>query len=216
MRSGSPESDLLQQLCIETGQSLPEDALKVLSCTNPRIESLLVEEDWRQRGGETFTQIFSVVDEIQGIKRYILKCPISLAMPASATLNIWLERRRMIGNLLCWAVPELYYANRGTICEEFIPFELSQRVDDGSRVSKEILENLASVALVLGRLGFRPLSLHDLRTRGMDCVLVDFGSDLGGPLGGSIPTSEESLQPFAQLLKNRFSEFYEIVQTHGN
>jgi len=32
----------------------------------------------------------------------------------------------------------------------------------------------------LGQLGFGTVSLHDVRSRGEDIVLIDFGSDLGG------------------------------------
>jgi hypothetical protein len=39
----------------------------------------------------------------------------------------------------------------------------------------------ASMMSTIYELGFHPVGLHDLRSRGSDVVMIDFGSDLGAP-----------------------------------
>jgi hypothetical protein len=41
--------------------------------------------------------------------------------------------------------------------------------------------------------GFRPLNFSDVRSRGNDIVLVDFGEDLGGRLGDATLAEDEIL-----------------------
>lgn len=140
--------------------------------------TITTEQPWAMPGSESYTMQFTVSDANNDLQRFIAKACVKL--PIVPSLNDWISRRLLLGQHGI-AVPRLYAVKRGILIEECIPY----RLQDAYRVaSPEVQASLRSqftqIYNRVHELGFRPISMHDARSRGDDVVLVDFGSDLGG------------------------------------
>ena len=137
---------------------------------------------WRRLGGESYVMDFSIVTETDQ-KRLVSKACIKI--PPAAVMQEWLERRSLLkSNGL--STPYLYALRDATLLEEYIPFTLGEAYKDANQETQSVLKTQFIEAYTkLHELGFQPMSLHDVRSRGDDVVFVDFGEDLGGILGPS-------------------------------
>lgn len=134
---------------------------------------------------------FSVVTR-DGVIRLIEKTCIK---PGSTeAMEEWMERRKIITN--SGLQTPLLFAQRGaTIIEEYIPYTFRDAYRAADESLKKIM--LADLQKIIGSLfdaGFSPMSLHDLRSRGDDAVIIDFGFDLGA-------STQREITPFERALR---------------
>lgn len=135
---------------------------------------------WQRRGAETYSLIFEAAGA-ECETSYILKACIAGYGGHSATVDRWMERRKVIlqDGL---QVPWLLARSGAVYCEEFIALSLGSALQvEGSHL---LITRLATVIRRLARLGFNPSRLDDFRSRGDDVVTVDFGADLTMPWDG--------------------------------
>lgn len=151
--------------------------------------NIVLHDDWRRKGAETYTMDFSIDTEGQS-SRLIAKACIKL--PVSATMGEWQSRRNTISTHGI-QTPYLYVCERATLIEEYIPYTLQEAylgADEDAR--SRMREELEGVFKTLLCLGFKPhLGGSDFRSRGEDVVLIDFGEDLGGISERVVFTEEE-------------------------
>lgn len=146
-----------------------------------------VVNDWHRSGAETYATDFVVGHDKQHL---IAKACVKFT-PLEAVKE-WLERRQVI-NDAGLTTPKLHIVEGSVVVEEFIPHTLSDAYQNPIAYdSRERLKNgLNDTLQTIYGLGFNALSLHDLRSRGNDVVIIDFGSDLGPqstPLTNSRPS----------------------------
>lgn len=142
--------------------------------------------DWHRGGAETYILDFAVNgDSQEGTFSSRLIAKACVKMLATVTTEEWIRRRTALSNEGV-ATPTLHAMAKATILEEHIPYELGEafaRADEGTQFT------LASEVVKLHEtaygLGFSPLVIGDLRSRGSDVVMIDFGEDLGGEGLGS-------------------------------
>lgn len=140
-------------------------------------------EGWK-RTGETYTTDFFI-----GNEHLIAKACTKFA--PSETMDEWLQRRQQLQTLGI-KTPELKARQGALIVEEYIPFTLRQAYEIANEATKQKLER--QFVEMYGKVidaGFRPGSLHDVRSHGDDVVMVDFGEDLGGILPDASAYSAE-------------------------
>jgi hypothetical protein len=144
------------------------------------FSALVVLKDWYRSGAETYLAICRIECHDDSSKDIAIKACIALTekMSVDATLSAWIRRRTHVAAHGV-ETPRLYGFGEGLLIEEYIPHTLPEAVRQTS--SADALVGLAvNTAATLVRLGFQPVSLFDdLRSRGKDVVVVDFGSDLG-------------------------------------
>lgn len=177
MNSWSLESEL-QGL---TNTADINSALAALDLPADQIHSssLQIDVDWTRGGAETYILIFSVI-MTNLRRRFVMKSCVAWGAGSVAEIfSTWLERRLILSEAGI-AVPRLYCHDRATAVEEFIEYDLREllRTTDSR---DQLLWAAGRNAALLATLGFLPLSLKDLRSRGKDVVVVDFGQDLGPP-----------------------------------
>lgn len=152
---------------------------------------------WVRPGAETYILQFSILTP-EARARFIAKACIKV--PVADCLQEWLDRRSLLADMGV-ATPQLHAVGRGTIIEEYIPYDLPtayQQCTDPERAG--LTTAYTDTYRRVWDSGFRPLSLHDARSRGSDVVLVDFGSDLGGRQEqGATPTTTKDLYAEAQF-----------------
>ena len=155
---------------------LGESTKEILGITSDdQIESL---NEWTQKGGETFSCDFILRDG-DTLRHLIAKacikyCPVE-------TVDEWMERRQKLEEVGV-IVPALFKRDRAVIIEEFVPYTLHEAFAMATSVQKdEIEESFVSTYETMSRTGFWPISLHDVRSRGQDVVVIDMGEDIGGP-----------------------------------
>jgi len=181
-----------------TYKSVGKSSLDMLNIKDPSsIESL---GEWTA-SGETYHRELTVNTGISS-ERLIEKscvqfCPVEV-------MKEWMQRRRILQRAGI-DTPKLRAHHRADIIEEYIPYTLQEayrQADDEGRLHLEQLF-IDSYTRIL-RLGFYPISLHDVRSRGNDIVLVDFGSDLGGQSkSSSLKKTEEIRTEFNRIVGNR-------------
>lgn len=141
------------------------------------LYSLELIDDWHMPGSESFIMDFQI-NSLKRTERVIAKACIK--MSASAVVQEWVSRRELVSSAGI-EVPKLYSVAGPDILEEYIPQTLKQVYEKSDQNKKEHLHHEFFTAYKnLIELGFSPVSLHDVRSRGEDVVMVDFGSDLGG------------------------------------
>jgi hypothetical protein len=156
-----------------------------------QFEGLSCISDWHRSGAETHLYIFDVLSNTNS-RRIVLKACTPTA-PTSRSidqiLNEWIARRNLTASHGI-SVPKLYGRGKGILLEEYIPYTLQEVLSETNNMSAVV--DAASLLGTLSRLGFEPIStLTDLRSRGTDAVLVDFGSDLGQPSSRRPSTERE-------------------------
>lgn len=143
-------------------------------------DAIDVIKDWRA-GGETYVLDFVVKEkEAAGQEgtRCIMKACVKI--PCTATMQEWLDRRSAVKSAGV-STPKLYfYDNHATIIEEFIPYTAAEAYALAESSDKAVIvENLEKTYSALAEHGFDPRVMHDLRSRGTDIVVIDYGEDLG-------------------------------------
>ena len=155
---------------------LGENTLSLLHIESPSDISVL--NPWHAGGGESYITDFTVRSG-DSERHLIAKACVKLT--PRETMEEWLDRRRIL-NEHGVQTPQLFAVDGATIVEEFIPYTLKEAYAAGSEQDMAILRQAYSDTYkrILGA-GFRPISLHDVRSRGLDVVIVDLGEDLGPP-----------------------------------
>ncbi len=158
-----------------------EDAVTSLGLWSGALSPMatLRSTEWVRGGAETYVMTFAIEDGAK-IETFLIKAcvPTALGRPLEAVLADWVRRRELLAAAGV-AVPRLYYSGEGVLIEEYIPFLLLDRLRN---VELILAFELGRTFGVLRRLGFNPINLMgDLRSRGHDVVVVDFGEDLGDP-----------------------------------
>jgi hypothetical protein len=184
---------LEQELCALAGESDVVSAVRRLALLEPDAVFVKCESAgrWIPGGSETYLFYFSVHCAGGRFRRFLLKSIVGYApgLSLTETTEAWVGRRGVLSENGV-AVPRLHAFARATLLEEFVPFALAERLRGGGE-SRLLQIGLVRYALVLWRLGFRPVAAFgDLRSRGCDVVPVDFGEDLGpAGLGASDPST---------------------------
>lgn len=139
---------------------------------------------WRRAGSETY-QLECVVKSSQARDaRILFKACVAYEPNSSAgeIARAWLARRDALARLGT-GTPRLYGMINATIIEEWVEltfFEAFKRA--APRVRQSMAHQLGVFSGALSALGFWPTAaFHDLRSRGEDLVVVDFGEDIGPP-----------------------------------
>lgn len=177
--------------------------------TRPENCAVYVTANWQAGGAETYILMFSVVSARDRYfpcdsSQFVLKaCVASPSQGALAqTFRRWLERRDHIRTLGI-STPRLYAADGATLLEEYVPLTIAEAlsrppVDKRARLLTAL--GLTAHRLAVG--GYQPVSVHDWRSRGIDVVMIDFGTDLGA---GGMTTNP---RPIVQLI-------LEHLRSHG-
>lgn len=161
---------------IDRSTFLGENTKEILGITSDDQIELL--SDWTQKGGETFSCDFVLRDgaTLQHLiaKACIKYCPVE-------TVDEWMNRRATLEQVGV-TVPTLFKRDRAVIIEEFVPYTLHDAFAMATSVQRDdIEESFISTYETMSRTGFWPISLHDVRSRGNDVVVIDMGEDIGGP-----------------------------------
>jgi len=186
-----------------TGKSTSRDALisiGILKSPNEQFQLVKIDNSWSRGGAETYVYKFGVQRDQEKEERFILKACVSdnIAFGIVETIERWIERRKLI-SATGIATPKLYVFRSGVLLEEYIPYSVTPEFVAASPFRTELFCKLALVSGILQRLGFAPIGLfEDLRSRGNDVVVTDFGQDLGPP--NSEITSQKPLLLYNQLL----------------
>lgn len=137
-------------------------------------------EGWFRSGAETYLYKFSIRTE-QIERELVLKACVAFGIgtTVSRILASWMKRRAALVAAGIQS-PFLYGWGNGVILEEFVPFTVRQVLTERPNSREAVLCSLARLSGTLSAMGFEPLQIHtDLRSRGSDSVLIDFGQDLG-------------------------------------
>lgn len=161
---------------VDRSTFLGKSTKEILGITSDdQIESL---SDWIQKGGETFSCEF-VLRDSDTLRHLIAKvcikyCPVE-------TVDEWMSRRGILEHAGV-TVPTLFKRDRAVVIEEFVPYSLHEAFTLATSTQKdEIEESFISTYETMSRAGFWPISLHDVRSRGQDVVVIDMGEDIGSP-----------------------------------
>lgn len=160
--------------------------------------------EWHCPGSESYIMDFTVATAKDRL-RLIAKSCIKFA--PLETVNEWMGRRQTLKENSI-SVPKLYSVHRATYIEEFIDLDLKTAVQNSELENAKLLrDRFVWTYRQLFIAGFRPMSIHDARSRGDDVVLIDYGSDLGSSNYGKAPFKEE------QVLTNALKAFVSISGT---
>lgn len=143
-----------------------------------------LDQDWHRPGSESYIIAFSIIQEKKNAERsaksFIGKACIKA--PCSETMEEWIQRRKILEDLDI-PTPRLHAASTASLIEERIEFTVEEAYRQGSSdVRGEIVRSLYGIYSSLLTAGFLPRVMHDMRSRGNDAVVIDFGEDLGGIL----------------------------------
>ena len=173
---------LESELCGAARASSVSEALAALGLLSNRNEQyeLVTDGTWTRGGAETYLYSFAVTSD-SGAYAVVLKACVAIGSldGVERILSDWLHRRQALARFGI-ATPYLYFRHNGSIAEERIEMTVKEAIGRRDRSGQmEIIRQVGRLAAVLGWLGFPVLSLHDLRSRGDDVVLIEFGEDLG-------------------------------------
>jgi hypothetical protein len=159
------------------------------------------ERDWYRSGAETYSYVFSVRSADVKTNLILKACvAFSPVITLDEILASWIQKRDLLRN---WGVetPMLYAWGFGVVLEEHIPYELCEilkRADED--LQESILIRLVEAAGCIAASEFAPINtFSDMRSRGSDVVMIDFGEDLGA--AGICSTNKSKMEIFDQLLK---------------
>jgi hypothetical protein len=155
--------------------------------------------DWHRSGAETYSYVFSV-NSAGDETDFILKACVAFS-PVSTLdqiLQSWIQKRSLLRDAGI-GTPTLYAWGFGEILEEYIPYELCEVLKEaGDDLRESMLICLVEAAGCIASAGFAPIdAFSDMRSRGSDVVIIDFGEDLGA----SGVCSSNNIEIFDQLLK---------------
>lgn len=177
---------LMAELAELTQSSSAESGLQAVGVLDrdESLRELIVYQDWTRAGAEMYTYVFGVIGGSGTTRKLILKAFV----PAPGTVGVReglteLLRRRATLAQFGVAVPRLFGSSGGTICEEFIPYGLWDRLPSLSTDpvrATDVLQSLFKIAFVIDMLQFAPIDpFTDLRTDDRYVYVIDFGQDLG-------------------------------------
>lgn len=194
---------LEQDLIKVSGAATLDQALRSLGLVEPAQVSYVLKEGargWYRGGAETYIYHFSVVGEGALEIHALLKACVAYAPAGNLTdiLRTWIERRELLTRHGV-ATPRLYGHGHGLVVEEFVPLDLRDVLGHAKAEERDsLVADLLWYAAVLARMGFAGSDcFSDLRSRGRDVVVVDFGEDLGG--SGHANVAEDLM--FDQVLR---------------
>lgn len=140
--------------------------------------SIEVVKDWHRPGTESYIMQFDVKTGDLSTSALVKAC---IKLDPTSTVNDWIQRRDTLSQNGI-SVPVLYSVQRGEYIEEFVPYTIREAYKAGSDGERYAIEQgFIHTYKKLFEIGFNPISMHDIRSRGDDVVLIDFGSDLGSP-----------------------------------
>ena len=149
-----------------------------LFCALQKIHKSPIVEPWHRSGSETYLTTFTLSGDGPNFIQLVLKActPTSIAIPIDKLLNRWVGRRRDLAvDVGASFVPRLFGFGNGVLLEEYISLSLHEVVSD-----RAVLRKALETFVMVRRLGYDVnLLFGDMRSRGQDVVLVDFGEDLG-------------------------------------
>ncbi|MBI4118473.1 MAG: hypothetical protein HY455_02995 [Parcubacteria group bacterium] len=135
--------------------------------------------EWARGGAETYVLYFSLCIGDQPPRGLLFKACAPFAMrPISEIFVEWLRRREILSRAGV-STPKLYGSGPAVLLEEYIPLTFTEALQN-EELRPTLMERYGAYAAGLVVLGFKPISVHDLRSRGADVVAIDFGEDLGG------------------------------------
>ncbi len=191
-----PYSEVVPKTSIS--KSVGKSTLDILNIKDPSsIESL---GEWTA-SGETYHRKI-VVNTGTSSERLIEKVCVKFC--PREVMQEWMQRRRILQRAGV-DTPKLHAHQRANIIEEYIPYTLQEAYNQADNEGKLRLERLfVDIYTKILSIGFYPISLHDVRSRKNDIVLVDFGSDLGGQSkSNSLRKTEEILAEFNKIVHER-------------
>lgn len=165
----------------------------------PNLEVLT---DWHRGGAETYVLQFRVHTSYEDVQLALKACvAFSPGRSATEVANDWLTRRHALAKAGV-STPRLFGASRGTLLEEWIPYDALDRIATASEPARRgLLQQAGFIIGTCGLLGFRPVSLADWRSRGTDLVVIDFGQDLGPPNVGGIADCSQITSDYVAFLQ---------------
>jgi hypothetical protein len=172
------------EICQMAGALDLKDALHNLRLLDDRSVDFEIKQkqDWVRSGSETYLYRFDVQFSTGKIQELVFKACVAWSPGAKldSILQSWIDRRNIL-NGAGISTPKLFAYGRGILLEEYIPFSLRERLNTVEDHSL-LLNGVAHLTGNLVHLGFEPIEpFGDLRSRGDDVVVIDFGEDLGQP-----------------------------------
>jgi len=176
--------------------------LGVIAETSP-CPVISEDSEWVRGGTETYIYRFWLHENAaeplnQG---FIIKACVAFSFGSELEeiLLSWVERRKLLAAFGI-STPKLYAFGEGVILEELIPYPLEELARSSRRIEQSLLIQLAQLAAAYSHYGFKPIrGFSDLRSRGQDVVVVDFGEDIGPPSMKNSSSQEILAQLFEQL-----------------
>ena len=158
--------------------------LGLLTCLTCEFD-LLIEEDWKRGGAETYIYRFLVKQKDQAPQHYIVKACVSFhpSRTLSEIIDDWISKRILLEDYAVSA-PKLVGKGSGLLIEEYIEYNFSEAIKNAhkkpTKSFDQLLIQLSNYAAAIYKLGFSYVEpYNDLRSRGEDLVAIDFGQDLG-------------------------------------
>jgi hypothetical protein len=164
---------------------------------------------WVRGSADTYIYKFWVREDGRSEEEYIIKActAFSLVNNLSEILDEWLRRRQLLSDFGV-STPKLIAHGNGVVIEESIPYQLRDQLKFGVNATPvpvdERLIDLTLYSAALYSLGFLSIApFNDVRSRGKDAVVVDFGQDLGPARGEPVSSKDEIFN----LMMNKLSEW---------
>lgn len=133
--------------------------------------------DWSRPGAESCVMDFEVVTQDTRVHAIAKTCVKSAPVEV---INSWMMRRKRL-KFFGVSVPRLYSRQDTSYIEEYIDYDLKTAFTDATdHGRKKLVDQFVAMHQSIAQAGFMPISLHDIRSRGDDVVIIDYGSDLGG------------------------------------
>jgi hypothetical protein len=171
--------------------------------------ALLEDGPWERGGADTYIYRFWVKEGDKPEAEYVVKActAFSPVNNLNDILEEWLRRRQLLSDFGV-STPKLVARGNGVIVEESIPYQLSDLLKNEVKATPnsvdERLIDLTLYSAALYSLGFLSIApFNDLRSRGKDAVVIDFGQDLGPARGEPVSTKHEIFN----LMINKLSEW---------
>jgi hypothetical protein len=158
----------------QVGYLLGPNTMELLGIDRPSEIQVLT--PWHRGGAETYISDFQINRDRQQLHLIAKAC---IKFGATEATKEWVERRKEL-EVNGVALPKLYFVERATIVEEYIPFSFKEAYEQADETTRNNLGSnyIDTFKRVFGA-GFTPMSFHDVRSRGEDAVVIDVGEDLG-------------------------------------